>query len=163
VSVEAGAGRLFALVSDACSGTEDLPARLEAGLRAALAMLAADPDLAGLLTVPPFPSRGQEESVRADQSWIERFGELLSEAAASDQRTTTSDLPLLAPFLIGAVRFEIGRQVLAGEAADLPNLLPGLLEVLLAFYFEPGEARLLARAALAARDDPGAVPLRTPR
>jgi hypothetical protein len=57
----------------------------------------------------------------------------------------------LAHFLIGGVRHEIGRRIRDGQPSELPGLLPGMLEGLLAFYFEPGEPRRLAQAALAGR------------
>jgi hypothetical protein len=145
-SGEAGARRLFALVRDACVGGEDLPARLEAGLRVALEMLAADPELAHLLTVQTYLDR-EAGALDAQRDWFGRFGRLLREAAESDPRASRQP-SFLAPFLIGGVRFQIARRVLAGEGSDLLRLLPVTLEGLLAYYFEPGEPRALARAAL---------------
>jgi len=147
---DAGARRLYAQVRDACEGGEDLPTRLEAGLRAALGTLAAEPELAYELTVAPWLG-SDEGALDALREWIGLFGGLLRDAVASDPRTTTSDLRFLAAFLIGGVRFQIARLVIAGEAQDLLRLLPGTLEALLAYYFEPGEPRSLARAALARR------------
>lgn len=150
-SGDAGARRLFARVRDACEGGEELPVRLESGLRAALGMLAADPELASLLTVDSH--LGADDDAReAQKEWTERFGALLRDAAQSDPRVTLVEPDFLAPFLIGGVRFQISRLVLAGEAADLPRLLPSLLEGLLAYYFEPGDPRRSARAALRVGD-----------
>ncbi|MBA3866146.1 MAG: hypothetical protein H0X42_07355 [Solirubrobacterales bacterium] len=134
----------------ACEAGEDLPGRLEAGLRAALEMLAADPELADRLTVAPCLG-GDDGAPDAQTDWIDRFGALLRDAAASDPRAS-AEADFLAPFLIGGVRFQIGRLVSKGEGPDLLRLLPGTLEALLACYFEPGEPRGLARAALASRD-----------
>jgi hypothetical protein len=151
-SGDAGAGQLFAAVRDACAGGEDLPSRLEAGLRAAFDMLAADPELARRLTLWPGPDEG-ESAFEARREWIGRFGDLLSGAVAGDPRTTSSAArPLLAAFLIGGVCFQVARLVIRAEGDELPRLLPGTLEVLLAFYFEPGEARDLALAALGESD-----------
>jgi hypothetical protein len=147
---EAGARRLLGLVRDACAEADGLPACLEAGLRAALTELAADPDLASLLTVDSHPAAGPA-ALDAQRRWLGRFGALLRDAAAADPRASHEPV-FLAPFLIGGVRFQIGRLVLKGEAADLLRLLPGTLEALLAYYFEPGEPRALARAALGSRD-----------
>jgi hypothetical protein len=149
-SGDAGAGRLFGAVRNACAQTRGLPACLEAGLRAALEMLAADTELSHLLAVDPYLG-AEEDALDAQQEWIARFGELLREAAAADPRASDHP-PFVHPFLIGGVRFQIARLVLKGEGSDLARLLPGTLEALLAYYFEPGEPRHLARAALGARD-----------
>jgi hypothetical protein len=147
---EPAAQRLFTTVSAACAGGHDLPTRLEAGLRAALTLLAAEPELASDLTVAPWlDPRG--DALDSECVWVGRFGDLLCEAAASDPRTAATGSRFLARFLIGGVRFRIARRVLAGETAELPRLLPSLLEGLLAYYFEPGEPRALADAALARR------------
>ncbi|HTT95752.1 MAG TPA: hypothetical protein VMF55_13850 [Solirubrobacterales bacterium] len=135
---DGGARRLFGEVRRACAAVEGLPARAEAGLRVALETLAADPDLARRLTVDPHLG-DDDGALEAQRAWIERFGVLLSEAAAGDPRTTVAEPRFLAGFLVGGVRFQIGRLVLSGEAAGLPRLLPGLLEGLLAYYFEPAD------------------------
>jgi hypothetical protein len=148
-SGEAGARRLFGCVRDACAEGEELPVRLEAGLRAALDLLAADPELAHLLIVQPY--LGGEEVRDAQLEWTRRFGGLLRDAAANDPRASR-ETSFLAPFLIGGVRFQIARLVLDGEGVDLLRLLPGTLEALLSYFFEPGEPGRLARAALGAAD-----------
>jgi hypothetical protein len=147
-SGEAAVRRLFGLVCEACAGGEDFPARLEAGLRAALGTLAAEPQLASLLTVDAY-LYADEGALDAQREWLGRFGALLRDAAASDPRASAVEPSFLAPFLIGGVRFQIGRMVIAGESRDLLRILPETLEALLAYYFEPGEPRRLARDALA--------------
>jgi hypothetical protein len=149
-SGDAGARLLFAAVRDACEGGEDLPARLEAGLRAALRMLADEPELAYRLTVAPY-MEADDVALDGLGEWIGRFGGLLRGAAAADPRAG-QESSFIAHFLIGGVRFQVGRLVLNGEASELPRLLPGTLEALLAYYFEPGEPRRLAHIALAGRD-----------
>ncbi len=143
-SGEEGAQRLFDLVRSACADAADLPTRLEAGLRVALDTLAADPELAHLLTAEPYLG-DDEDALESQRRWIERFGALLRDAAAEDPRATTAP-PFLAPFLIGGVRFQIARLAINREVADLPRLLPAILDALLAYYFDPGEPRTLARA-----------------
>jgi hypothetical protein len=118
---EAGARRLFVCVRDACEKGEDLPSRLEAGLRAALQFLAAEPDLAYRLTVAPW-LESSDGALGAERAWMARFGDLLLGAVEDDPRTTPSRLPFLANFLIGGVRFQIGRLVLNHEASE-PRLL----------------------------------------
>jgi hypothetical protein len=149
-SGEVGARRLFALVRDACEDGGDLPGRLEAGLRVALDTLAARPELAYLLTVDPYLG-ADEGALDALRGWFARFGDLLRDAAAADPRAS-KEPSFLAPTLIGGIRFQIARLVLKGETSDLVRLLPGTLEALLAYYFEPGEPRRLAQIALAGRD-----------
>ncbi|HEX4306453.1 MAG TPA: hypothetical protein VHZ54_10470 [Solirubrobacterales bacterium] len=144
------ARHLFALVQAACAAGDDLPTRLEAGLRTVLETLAADPELAYRLTVAPYLG-ADDEALDAQREWIARFGALLREAAAGDPRASTEP-SFLAPFLVGGVRFLIARLVIKGEGSDLLRLLPGTLETLLAYYFEPGEPRPLARVALGGHD-----------
>jgi hypothetical protein len=144
---DGGGKRLFSLVRGACADADGLPARLEAALRAALGALAAEPELAHRLTVEPYLGE-EQEALDAQLEWVGRFGVLLRDAAAADPRASKEPL-FLAPFLIGGVRLQIARLVLTGEAPELLRLLPGTLEGLLAYYFEPGEPRVLARAALA--------------
>jgi hypothetical protein len=144
---EAEARRLLACVSAACEKEEGLPARLEAGLRAALGLFAAEPDLARLLTVDPYLT-GDPEAFAAYEAWVARLGRLLEDAAAADPDASEGP-SFLARFLIGGVRMMIARLVLRGEAAELMRLLPGTLETMLAYYFEPDEPARLARLALA--------------
>jgi hypothetical protein len=146
-SGDAAAERLFARVRSACDGGEDLPTRLEAGLRAALGLLADEPELAYELTVAPYLG-ADEAALDGLRYWLGCFGALLRGAAEDDPRAATSELTYLAPFLIGGVRFQIARLIIGGEGSDLRRLLPGTLEALLAYYFEPGEPQALARAAL---------------
>jgi hypothetical protein len=143
-SGDAGARILFMRVRQARPARDDLPSRLEAGLRAALEVLAADPELARLLTVAPYLDV-DPVALDAQREWIGRLGKLLDAAAASDPGASRES-SFLAPFLIGGVRFQIGRLVLNGEADDLPRLLPSLLKGLLAYYFKPGESPLLTAA-----------------
>jgi hypothetical protein len=143
---ERGVERLFARVCSACRTRDGLPGRLEAGLRAALVMLAEEPDLARLLTVDPYLG-DDRAALDAHRAWIGRFGDLLRRAAADDP-AVSRESDFLASFLIGGIRFQIARLVLKKEAADLPRLLPGLLDALLAYYFEPREPRRLAAMVL---------------
>jgi len=102
-------------------------------------MLAADSELAWRLIVGPYPDE-EEGALDAHRAWIERFGGLLSDAVASDPRITVSAPSFLAAFLIGGVRSQIASLLMRGEGEKLLGLLPGTLEALLAYYFEPGEA-----------------------
>lgn len=146
---EVGAECLQAAVLDACASRADFPGRLEAALRAALDLLASDPELAYQLTVQPCLG-SREQDLKALQRWVGRFGELLREAAAT--YTAANSCPrFMEPFLIGGIRFQIARLTLSGEASELGRLLPSALEFLLAFYVEPPQVQALARAALDAQ------------
>jgi hypothetical protein len=164
-SGEAGARRLLATVRQTCPAGEDLPTRLEAGLGAALGLLARDPELARSLALRPCLGVAEEEAaLEAQQRWIGRFGDLLREAAAADPRASREPA-FLAPFLIGGLRFQIARLLLDGEASDLLRLLPGTLETLLAYYFEPGVLRRPAASPSTSRSegrlcDPGVTEAR---
>jgi hypothetical protein len=149
-TAEEGAVRLFDQVRDACAEADGLPASLEVGLRVVLGGLAADPELARLLTFGPHAPRADPKGPEVGRELVADLGVLLGEAAAADPRASREP-PFLAAFLIGGVRHEIAGLVLAGETSDLMRLLPEILECLLAFYFEPGEPQALARAALAHR------------
>jgi hypothetical protein len=143
---EAEPRRLFFCVRDAGREGDDFPSRLGLGLGAVLEMLAANPELARLLTVDPYLGEDQV-ALDAQREWIDRPGRLM-DAAASDSRASRESA-FLARFLVGGVRFQIARLVLNGEASDLSRLLPTLLESLLSYYFEPTESRRLAQVALA--------------
>jgi hypothetical protein len=114
-------------------------------------MLAADPELARRLTLGPYRDEG-EGALEVHREWIRCFGGLLSDAVAGDPRTTSSAPPFLAAYLIGGVCFQIARLVTRDEGEELLWLLPGTLEGLLSYYFEPGEAREFALAALGGSD-----------
>jgi hypothetical protein len=144
---EAGAERLRDAVLAACARRKDFPGQLEAALRAALELLAADPDLAHLLTVRPYLDDG-EAALRAQRRWLHRFGELLRNAAPACPEADSRPR-FLEPFLIGGIRFQIAGQVLDGEAEQLQRLLSSALEFLLSFYLESGEVRRIVREAAA--------------
>ena len=144
-SGDAGAGRLFSAVRGACAEVEGLPSSLAVGLWTALEILGEGP-LRRPSHGPALPRRGRG-GPRCPARVDRPLGALLRDAAANDPRASRPP-SFLAPFLIGGVRFQIARLVLAGEGSELLRLLPGTLEALLAYYFEPGEPRRLARAAL---------------
>jgi hypothetical protein len=141
-SGDAGAARLFAHVRAACQGGEDLPARLESGLRSAFGMLAADPQLAYELTVAPYLG-AEAAALDGLREWLARFGCLMNDAAAEDPRAR-KESTFIAPYLIGGVRLQIARLVLNGEGAELLRLLPGNLEGLRNSYLGPDGCGRLA-------------------
>jgi AcrR family transcriptional regulator len=136
--VEIVEGRLQA----AWETAEDWPAKVGAALAAALDLFAASPELATLLLTEPFVAgpavsrRYQDEVVRLSAYLGE--GRDLLEAAVTLPATTERGL-------IGSIASQVGRQVAAGEAEELPRLLPDLLQYALTPYLGPVEARKAAR------------------
>jgi hypothetical protein len=117
------------------------PPRLRPPLAPPLALFAAEPELARQLTVDP--CLGDEADLACQQRWSKRYGALLRHAAAERPETLTHP-PFLEPTLIGGITFQISRSVLAGEAAELETLLPGLLEFVLVYYLVPQDASRIA-------------------
>jgi hypothetical protein len=135
-----GAERLMSAVRAASGRTTDFPAQVEAGLGAALAFLAADPDLARLLV--PRPYGGGTEALRSHRRWRERYAELLRHAAEKAPEAATHP-PFLEPTLSGGICFQIARFLLDDRAEQLQDLLPDLREFLLVYYLGPGESARL--------------------
>lgn len=126
---EREATRLYRAVRAACGGAGEFPERVDAGLAAALSFLAADPDLARDLAL----LEGDAQALAAQRRWVAKFGELLRGAAA-DLPGAIGGPRFREAFLIEGARLQIGRRVLAGEAARLQELRPDLLDVFLAYY-----------------------------
>lgn len=105
-------GRLLEEVDRACGEAEDREARLRAGVRILLDLFAADPPTARLLTVEVLAlgPAGSERHDQAIAAFVERLG---------------AEWPLVAG--AGAL---IGKLVMAGEAASLPELEDELVALL---------------------------------
>jgi hypothetical protein len=141
MTYDRGAERLFEAVVAACDPQAGFAARVEAGLRSSLSLLAADPTLARTLAVHAGVG---EQVMRRHQYWQERFAALLG-AAANVLDSPGPDFR--EPTLIGGISWLIAQQVLAGEAESLERQLPGLLEFVLVFYLDPDEVAPIAGAA----------------
>ena len=128
---ERAAQRLRDTIAAACDPRDAFADRVQAGLRVALALLAADPALARLLTVEPF--LGDGDPLPRYRHWQKRYGALLRRAAAESPEALTNP-PFVEPALIGGIRSQIADLVLAGEDDRLEDLLPGFTEFLLAYY-----------------------------
>ncbi len=110
---------------------------VESALRTALVFFAADPAAASLLTVEPYAA--EVEVAQRYRRWLERFGELLRNAANSGSNTSPH-LPFLEPALIAGITWQISRWVLAERTERLEQQLPTLLEFVLVFYVDAGQA-----------------------
>jgi hypothetical protein len=131
-----GAERLFAAVRGACQPGADFAEQLRSALTAALALLAAEPDLARLLCLKPY--LGGDDLLESERVWQARLAALLRQAAGASPRAVTHP-PALEPLLIGGICRKISARVQAGQADQLDQLLPDLLEFLLSYYLGPEE------------------------
>jgi AcrR family transcriptional regulator len=109
--------RLLEEVDRACAGEREEPARVRAGIHTALALLAADAPTARLLTVEVM-SLGPAGAERNDAA-IEAFAERLR---AGREEGGDSSRPNAEWALVASISMLIGKLVMAGEAAGLPEL-----------------------------------------
>jgi AcrR family transcriptional regulator len=133
------------LVAEAVEGIPGWPQRTIAAGRAVLGFLAAEPDLARLCLVE---SRGAGPAVTA------RFNEAASELAPllrqGRAERPKGERPLpdsTEDSTIGSLVSLAYRKAAAGEAAQLGDLLPDCIELVLLPYLGPAEAARLAREA----------------
>lgn len=107
-------GRLLEEVDRACEGEDGAEAKRRAAIRTALALLAADPPSARLLTVEILAA-GPEGTKRHD-AMVEAFAQRLD----TDWLRAAGILAL------------VGKLVMAGEAAELSSLRDEMVEALVA-------------------------------
>lgn len=141
---EVVAGHLRELVAEAAASESEWPAQAIAALRAALAFLASEPDLARLCLL---------ETRAAGPAVTARFNDAVAEAAPAlargrSERREGSRLPASTEdSTLGSLVSLAQRKVATGEAAQLEDLLPDCAELVLMPYLGPAEAARLARAA----------------
>ena len=133
------------LIAEAAAGEREWPRQAVAALRAALAFLAAEPDLARLCLL---------ESRAAGPAVTERLGEAAGEVApllrrGRGERPAGERLPpSTEDSTIGSLLSLLQRKLAGGEAARLEDLLRDCAELILLPYLGPAEAsRLAAQAA----------------
>lgn len=135
---------LRAVIEEEIEPIPDWPHRVVAGLRALLAFLGENPDLARLCLV---------DSVTAGPAVGERFREqingfvpLLKPGRA--ERDNPRPLPdSTEESLIGALVSMLSRSLAFGDPDSLPELLPDFVEFVLMPYVGPADAHRLAQAA----------------
>lgn len=131
------------LIAEAIEGVPEWPDQAVAGTRAALAFLAAEPDLARLCLVE---SRGAGPAVTA------RFNEAVGEMTpllrrGRAEREGARPLPdSTEDSVIGSLVSLTYRKAAAGEAKQLESLLPDCVNLVLSPYLGPVEAARLAAA-----------------
>ncbi|HUC00190.1 MAG TPA: TetR/AcrR family transcriptional regulator [Solirubrobacterales bacterium] len=139
---DAALARFGAILIGAYDSESEWPLRVRAALAAWLDFLAGDPDVARLLTAEPFVA-GPVIAERYKDA-IDRATPYLS--AGREQRPAGAE-PLPATTergLLGAVNSLVSRQVKAGRAEDLRDLLPDLVQFALTPYLGAAEARRVA-------------------
>lgn len=117
---------------------EDWPQRVSAGIDALLKLFAAEPALASIALV---------EGLRAGRGVYDRYqaalesfvGYLRQGAPLTPAGTEVPEATDEA--VVGGIAALLGRRVLAGEAENLNELFPEILEFTLAAYLGVGEAR----------------------
>jgi len=137
-------GHLHELVADAVAGVEGWPRQAIAAIRATLAFLSSEPDLARLCLVE---SRGAGPAVTARFSAaVAELAPLLRKGRA--ERPEAERLPASTEdSTIGALVSLTYRKAAAGEAKQLEELLPDCAELVLLPYLGPAEAARLVREA----------------
>jgi AcrR family transcriptional regulator len=135
------------LTAAAAAGEEDWPHQVIAVLRAALDFFAAEPDLARLCLL---------ESVSSTPAIAIRFREAVLAAvpALAEGREELADPDLLLPdtedVILGGIVSLATRSIVAGETAELPQLLPDLVDFALSPYLGADRAAELAQETSAA-------------
>jgi AcrR family transcriptional regulator len=139
---EKGVEDLRPLLVEAYRGEDEWSLQVRAALAALLADFAEYPAVARLLTVEPFVAG--PEVARRHKAVIEEMTPYLREGRR--QREGGSSLPDTAERgILGALNSMIARQVTAGQAGELEQLLPDLAQFVLTPYLGAVEARRLAR------------------
>ena len=143
-ALDATMARLAPLLAEAFQAEGSWPLGVRAAMEALLGFFAAEPELARLCTVEPFVAgpaiaRRYEEAVAALVPYL-RLGRELREGGDLFPETTERGL-------LGSMNSLVARNVAAGEAESLPQLLPDLVQFALTPYIGAGEARKIAMAA----------------
>lgn len=134
--------RLGAVLREAFESEREWPLQVRAALVAWLHHLAEDPPVARLLTAEPFvagPAIAERYKAAIDSAapYLSAGRELRPEG--SDELPPTTERGVL-----GAINNLIARQVKAGQAESLGELLPDVVQFALTPYLGAGEARRLA-------------------
>jgi AcrR family transcriptional regulator len=141
-ALDAVSDLLAAHLAEAYGSERDWSLKIRASIAALLDFFAASPELARLCLVEPFVagpaiSRRYQEAIERLTPFLREGRELRGDGAAPIPDTTERGL-------LGSMGSQIGRKISAGEAADLPDLLPDLAQFALTPYLGPAEARRVA-------------------
>lgn len=120
-------GRLLEEIDRACAKEAEWAAKVRAGIQTALELLAADPPTARLLTVEIL-GLGPEGAERNDAA-VEAFAARLR---AGREGGIDPSRPNAEWVLVAGISMLIGKRVMAGEAAALPELEDELVGLVIA-------------------------------
>jgi AcrR family transcriptional regulator len=136
------ADHLEAAMTSAGEGEAEWPERIRAELTAMLETFAANPDLARFALIAPANAGG--EIAARYRELLERLFAILTEAKPPPPATTEPSRAV-ADGIVGGIVALIVRKVKAGEGEGLVELVPDLLELVLAPYYGREQAVDLAR------------------
>jgi len=142
---EQAVARIRERVLESCEGSEAeaWPLRVSAAVDALLKLLAAEPALASIVLV---------EGLRAGRGVYDRYQEAIDSFVGALREGApdapgTSEVPEATDeAVVGGVASMLGRRVLAGEAEQLGQLFPEILEFVLSAYLDVEEARRIVSA-----------------
>jgi AcrR family transcriptional regulator len=142
---DAAVARIRAQMVEACdvAAAEPWPRRISAAIDALLKLLTAEPALASIVLVEGLRAgRGVYDRYQAA---IEAFVSYLREDAP--EGPAGSEVPEATDeAVVGGVASMLGRRLLAGEAEQLEQLFPEILEFVLSAYLGVEEARRIVSA-----------------
>jgi hypothetical protein len=140
-SFETAFARLQIRVETACAAKREWPEQVAAGIRAALAFAAADPDSAQILTNDALAA-GREGFARYDRM-LDHFGGRLR--AGRTMRPEGERLPqTIEKAITGGLAMLVAQRLDMGRAAELPALASEAIEFALTPYLGAEEARRAA-------------------
>jgi AcrR family transcriptional regulator len=130
-------------VSDAFDGVDDWPRAIRASIAAMLGFLAADPNLARLcmvegLVAGPVVAERYDAAIQSFVPYFRAGREGRSPVALAHLAATTEEA------LVGGMVSLISRRIVAGQAAELEELLPDLVEFTLTPYLGRAAAAEIA-------------------
>lgn len=126
------------LLATAWEGEGEWPLRVRATIAVLLEDFAELPEVGRLLTVEPFVAGPR--AATPHKAALEEMVPFLREGRELSTASETLP-PTMERGLLGALNARVGRQLLAGEAASLPELLPDLTQFVLTPYLGPASAR----------------------
>jgi AcrR family transcriptional regulator len=137
-------GRLMTTIRVGIEAEKSFEDKISAGFRAFLELLAASPAFAKMCIVEVLAA-GPEAIARRART-MEDFTEIFEVAAQQTLVKENPPSPLIAETIVGGVYETVYRRIARGETAELPRLLPDLVESALLPYV--GEARAAAQRKL---------------
>lgn len=135
---------LETLVLDAAAAEPDWPRQVIAALTVSLEFFAGDPDLARLCLIEPV-SATPSVAIRFREAVLGCAPALEQGRALAGQATTLP--PSTEDSLLGGIISLMTRGILAGETAELPRLLPDMVEFTLSPYLGADTAKRMAAEA----------------